>query len=154
MKLAGDSPLKFGWVEDGRFAGRSGSTITVEFPPSLESHTQTLFWPQAVKKIEEKLSALLGEKISFTPRFTGEEPTPIPEPEPAAPAVAKSSSSSTGSTSSKTSAAQPTTAKLEQPSSGLTHEEMEAFKADPLIKKALEIFKAEILASPINTKTT
>ena len=153
MKLAGDSPLKFGWVEDGRFAGRSGSTITVEFPPSLESHTQTLFWPQAVKKIEEQLSALLGEKISFSPRFTGEEPTPIPEPEPAAPAVAKSSTS-TGSTSSKTSAAQPTTAKLEQPSSGLTPEEMEAFKADPLIKKALEIFQAEILASPISTKTT
>ena len=153
MKLAGDSPLKFGWVEDGRFAGRSGSTITVEFPPSLESHTQTLFWPQAVKKIEEQLSVLLGEKISFSPRFTGEEPTPIPEPEPAAPAVAKSSTS-TGSTSAKTSAAQPTTAKLEQPSSGLTPEEMEAFKADPLIKKALEIFQAEILASPISTKTT
>jgi hypothetical protein len=153
MKLAGDSPLKFGWVEDGRFAGRSGSTITVEFPPSLESHTQTLFWPQAVKKIEEQLSVLLGEKISFSPRFTGEEPTPIPEPEPAAPAVAKSSSS-TGSKSSKTSATQPTAGKVEEPSPGLTPEEMEAFKADPLIKKALEIFKAEILASPISTKTT
>jgi DNA polymerase-3 subunit gamma/tau len=153
MKLAGDSPLKFGWVEDGRFAGRSGSTITVEFPPSLESHTQTLFWPQAVKKIEEQLSVLLGEKISFSPRFTGEEPTPIPEPEPAAPAVAKSSSS-TGSKSSKTSATQPTAGKVEEPSPGLTPEEMEAFKADPLIKKALEIFKAEILTSPITPKTT
>lgn len=154
MKLAADSPLKFGWVEDGRFAGRSGRTITVEFPPSLESHTQTLFWPQAVKKIEEQLSVLLGEKISFAPRFTGEEPPPIPEPEPAAPPVAKSSSSSTGSKSSKTSATQPTPGKVEEPSPGLTPEEMEAFKADPLIKKALEIFKAEILTSPITPKTT
>ena len=161
MKLAADSPLKFGWVEDGRFVGRDGNTVTVEFPPSLESHTQTLFWPQAIKKIEEQLSTLLGEKISFVCRFTGEEPAALPEPEPIPPPVARpsshastSSTSSTGSTSSKGSATQPATSKAEEPSPGLTPEEMEAFKADPLIKKALEIFKAEILASPINTKTT
>jgi DNA polymerase-3 subunit gamma/tau len=155
MKLAGDSPLKFGWVEDGRFAGRSGNAITVEFPPSLESHTQTLFWPQAVKKIEEQLSTLLGDRISFAPQFTGEEPPPIPEPEPAAPPVAKpSSAASAASPTSKSTAAPAAPPKAEEPSSGLSPEEMEAFKADPLIKKALEIFKAEILASPINTKTT
>ena len=155
MKLAGDSPLKFGWVEDGRFAGRSGSTITVEFPPSLESHTQTLFWPQAVKKIEEQLSRLLGDRISFVPQFTGEEPPPIPEPEPAAPPVAKpSSATSAASPASKSTATPAAPLKTEEPSPGLTPEEMEAFKADPLIKKALEIFKAEILASPISTKTT
>ena len=51
MKLAADSPLKFGWVEDGRFIERIGNAILVEFPPSLEQQTQTLFWPQAVKKI-------------------------------------------------------------------------------------------------------
>jgi hypothetical protein len=156
MKLAADSPLKFGWVEDGHFAGRSGNTVTVEFPPSLESHTQTLFWPQAVKKIEEQLSTLLGEKISFAPRFTGAEPAALPEPEPIAPPVARtpshasSSTSSTGSMPSKGAATQPETSKAEEPSPGLTPEEMESFKADPLIKKALEIFKAEIL----NTKTT
>jgi DNA polymerase-3 subunit gamma/tau len=157
MKLAADSPLKFGWVEDGHFAGRSGNTVTVEFPPSLESHTQTLFWPQAVKKIEEQLSTLLGEKISFAPRFTGEEPAALPEPEPVAPPVARTpshassaSTSSASSSSSKGAATQPATSKVEEPSTGLTPEEMETFKADPLIKKALEIFKAEIL----NTKTT
>ena len=155
MKLAGDSPLKFGWVEDGRFAGRSGSTITVEFPPSLESHTQTLFWPQAVKKIEEQLSRLLGDRISFVPQFTGEEPPPIPEPEPAAPPVAKpSSATSAASPASKSTATPAAPPKTEEPSPGLTPEEMEAFKGDPLIKKALEIFKAEILASPISTKNT
>ena len=36
----------------------------------------------------------------------------------------------------------------------MSPEEMEAFKADPLIKKALELFKAEILTSPIHPKTT
>jgi hypothetical protein len=126
----------------------------VEFPPSLETHTQTLFWPQAVKKIEEQLSTLLGERISFVPQFTGEEPPPLPEPEPAAPPVAKTSSASSASTASKGSATQTAPVKAEEPSPGLTPEEMEAFKADPLIKKALEIFKAEILAAPINTKTT
>ena len=151
MKLAGDSPLKFGWVEDGRFAGRSGNAITVEFPPSLESHTQTLFWPQAVKKIEEQLSTLLGERVSFVPQFTGEEPPPIPEPEPVAPSVAKpSSATSAASSASRTSVTPAAAAKVEEPSTGLTPEEMETFKADPLIKKALEIFKAEIL----NTTTT
>ena len=154
MKLAADSPLKFGWVEDGRFVGRDGNTVTVEFPPSLESHTQTLFWPQAIKKIEEQLSTLLGEKISFVSRFTGEEPAALPEPKPVPPPVASPSTSSTGSTSSKGSATQPAISKAEEPSTGLNPEEMEAFKADPLIKKALEIFKAEILASPINTKNT
>ena len=154
MKLAADSPLKFGWVEDGRFAGRSGNAITVEFPLSLESHTQTLFWPQAVKKIEEQLSTLLGEHVSFVPQFTGEEPPPILEPEPVAPSVAKPSSAtsaaSSASSASRTSVTPAAAAKVEEPSTGLTPEEMETFKADPLIKKALEIFKAEIL----NTTTT
>ena len=36
MKLAADSPLKFGWVEDGCFIERIGNAILVEFPPSLE----------------------------------------------------------------------------------------------------------------------
>jgi len=160
MKLASDSPLKFGWVEDGHFVGRSGSTITVEFPPSLESHTQTLFWPQAVKKIEEQLFTLLSERVSFSPRFTGEEPAPLPEKELVAPPIAKPSSASTSSPASALSIAskaapmQSAAPKAEEPSPGLTPEEMEAFKADPLIKKALDIFNAEILASPIPKPTT
>ena len=150
MRLAASSPLKFGWVEDGRFIARDGNTVSVEFPPSLESHTRTLFWPQAVKKIEEQLAELLGTRITFEPRFTGEEPSPIPEPEPIQQHVATSAPKP----AAKTSAPVVSQERKEESAPTMSPEEMEAFKADPLIKKALELFKAEILTSPILPKTT
>ena len=147
MALAADSPLKFGWVEDGRLVARSGNTITVEFPPSLQPQSQTLFWPQAVKKIEGELAALLGERIIFDAHFTGVEPPPLepepqraptpPSPKPVAP---KTASSGTATTAVKT--------EPEAQAQAISPEELEAFKNDPLIKKALEVFQAEILVSP------
>ncbi|MFZ4387054.1 MAG: DNA polymerase III subunit gamma/tau [Chthoniobacterales bacterium] len=147
MALAADSPLKFGWVEDGRLVARSGNTITVEFPPSLQPQSQTLFWPQAVKKIEGELAALLGERIIFDAHFTGVEPPPLePEPQRAPthpspkPVASKTASSGTATTAVKTETAAQAQA--------ISPEELEAFKNDPLIKKALEVFQAEILVSP------
>ena len=150
MALASDSPLKFGWVEDGRLVERSGNTFIVEFPPSLQPQSQTLFWPQAVKKIEEQLATLLGERILFEARFTGVEPPPLePEPpratapspvapKPAAPKPASSTTSATAAPAKSDPA----------PQQAISPEELEAFKNDPLIKKALEVFQAEILVSP------
>ena len=145
MKLAADSPLKFGWVEDGSFIERIGNAILVEFPPSLEQQTQTLFWPQAVKKIEEQLTAALGVKITFEYRFTGEEPPSPPEPEPVAEPA--QSASSIGSKASTKSAAEPAPKQTapEPAAPAISAAELEEFKSDPLIRKALEIFKAEIL---------
>lgn len=145
MKLAADSPLKFGWVEDGRFIERIGNAILVEFPPSLEQQTQTLFWPQAVKKIEEQLTSALGVKITFEYRFTGEEPPAPPEPEPVAEPA--QSASSIGSKASTKSAAEPAPKQTapEPAAPAISAAELEEFKSDPLIRKALEIFKAEIL---------
>ena len=140
MKLAADSPLKFGWIEDGRFIERIGNAIVIEFPPSVELQTQTLFWPQAVKKIEEQLTAALGVKITFEYRFTGEEP-PAP-PEPAAAAAPRSTEPARPSTSAKSEAAP---AKPENTAPVISAAEMEEFKNDPLIKKALEVFQAQIL---------
>ena len=151
MKLAADSPLKFGWVEDGRFIERIGNAILVEFPPSLEQQTQTLFWPQAVKKIEEQLTSALGVKITFEYRFTGEEPPAPPEPEPVAePASSTGSKASIASTASSKSAAEPAPKQTapEPAAPAISAAELEEFKSDPLIRKALEIFKAEILIDP------
>lgn len=150
MALASDSPLKFGWVEDGRLVERSGNTFIVEFPPSLQPQSQTLFWPQAVKKIEEQLTALLGERVLFEARFTGVEPPPLePEPPRAAapsPAVPKPAAPKPVSTALSATAAP---AKSEPaPQQAISPEELESFKNDPLIKKALEVFQAEILVSP------
>ena len=149
MKLAADSPLKFGWVEDGCFIERIGNAILVEFPPSLEQQTQTLFWPQAVKKIEEQLTAALGVKITFEYRFTGEEPPALPEPEPIAASAppTKEASEPNRTTGKATGPALKKTA--QEPSApAISAAELEEFKSDPLIRKALEIFKAEILIDP------
>jgi len=145
MSLASESPLKFGWLEDGHFVEIDGERLIVEFPPSLEAQTQTLFWIQAIKKIETMLSTDLGKKISLECRFSGAEP-PAPEPEPVAPQkpkpVEKAPSAATSPASSSQSPAQ---AKAAESAPDISPEELEAFKNDPLIKKALEIFQAEIL---------
>ena len=149
MKLAADSPLKFGWVEDGCFIERIGNAILVEFPPSLEQQTQTLFWPQAVKKIEEQLTAALGVKITFEYRFTGEEPPALPEPEPiAASAPPTKEASEPNRTTGKATGPAPKKTAQEPSAPAISAAELEEFKSDPLIRKALEIFKAEILIDP------
>jgi DNA polymerase III subunit gamma/tau len=142
-QLSADSPLKFGWTEDGKFIERIGNAILVEFPPSMEHQTKTLFWPQAVKKIEEQLSTLIGGKITFEYRFTGEEPPAPPEPEPVAAPQPKATPSAP-----KPRFGEPAAKAPEPATPTISPEELEAFKNDPLIKKALEIFKAEILLDP------
>lgn len=143
LKLAADSPLKFGWVEDGRFVERIGNAILVEFPPSTEQQTQTLFWPQAVKKIEEQLAASLGGKITFECRFTGEEPPAPSEPEPTAPPAPRPAAEP-----SRTAKTPEPASKAEPAAPVISAAEMEEFKNDPLIRKALEVLKAEILIDP------
>jgi DNA polymerase-3 subunit gamma/tau len=142
-QLSADSPLKFGWTEDGKFIERIGNAILVEFPPSMEHQTKTLFWPQAVKRIEEQLSTLIGGKITFECRFTGEEPPAPPEPEPVAAPQPKATTSAP-----KPKFGEPDAKAPESAAPTISPEELEAFKNDPLIKKALEIFKAEILLDP------
>lgn len=140
MKLAADSPLKFGWIEDGRFIERIGNAVLIEFPPSVELQTQTLFWPQAVKKIEEQLTSALGVKITFEYRFTGEEP-PAP-PEPVVTEAPRSAEPVRSASAAKTEMAP---AKPENAAPVISAAEIEDFKNDPLIKKALEVFQARIL---------
>jgi DNA polymerase-3 subunit gamma/tau len=142
-QLSADSPLKFGWTEDGKFIERIGNAVLVEFPPSMEHQTKTLFWPQAVKKIEEQLSALIGGKVTFEYRFTGEEPPAPPEPEPVAAPQSKPAPFAP-----KPKFGEPAAKAPEPAAPAISPEELEAFKNDPLIKKALEIFKAEILLDP------
>jgi len=153
MELASDSPLKFGWIEDSRFIERIGNTVVVEFPPSTEPKTKTLFWPQAVKKIEECLTASLGAKITLESRFTGDEPPAEPEPEPMPAATSKHPSKTSAPTSKSATSSNPAAPSVERSLPVISPEELEEFKNDPLIKKALEIFKAEILVAPPTAET-
>ena len=111
MQLAGDSPLKFGWVE-------------------------------------ECLSSRLGTNIKLESRFNGEEPPAPPEPEPI-PVSTSGFPAKPSSASPKSVAPSIQSAKAPEPIPPMiSPEELKEFKNDPLIKKALEIFKAEILVSP------
>lgn len=73
VDIATQSPLKFGWVEDGRFIDRIGNLILVEFPKSAQDMRETVFFPNAVKKIEEQLTKAMGVKIALKCLFTGRE---------------------------------------------------------------------------------
>ena len=120
----------------------------MEFPASMEPQTKTLFWPQALKKIEELLSASEGGRVTFEPRFTGEEPESAPEPPPPArsPEPIKPLEKA-----SKPSASPPLS---ESGTPALSPSELEEFRKDPLIQKALEVFKAEILVDPLQSGGT
>lgn len=144
--LASESPLKFGWLLSGRFVERNNQQILVEFPSSYEVQTETIFWLQARKKIQERLTSNLGEKIELVTLFTGEDiPEEIPEkalhPEreyiPREPLKKN--------TSHATKKSLPTNDEHAHAIPVLTAEEMDRFKNDPLIQKALELFEAQIV---------
>jgi DNA polymerase-3 subunit gamma/tau len=142
-QLASESRLKFGWVASGKFLEQRGNKIVVEFPPSCEAQTETLFWPQARKKIQECLSKNSGMPMELVAQFTGEE---LPEELPheiveekttvPPPSQARAKSTSPKSVPSDPCAKAP-----------LTAEALANFKHDPLIQQALEIFKAEVVMS-------
>ncbi|MFI0347414.1 MAG: DNA polymerase III subunit gamma/tau [Chthoniobacterales bacterium] len=140
--LATESRLKFGWVTLGKFLERNGNKMIVEFPSSCEAQTETLFWPQARKKIQECLSKNLGIKMELVCQFTGVEPPEeiFDEPTFDEPLIFEKSKKKSPS---------PAKAKEIPPVSTvppkLTPEALENFKNDPLIQKALEIFRAEVI---------
>ena len=141
-QLASESRLKFGWLASGKFLEQRGNKIAVEFPASCEAQTETLFWPQARKKIQECLSKNEGSLLELVAQFTGEElaeelheetfeeEIPLPPPSQA---------------SAKAATAKTTPAAAPPAGTPLTPEALANFKNDPLIQEALEIFKAEII---------
>jgi len=144
--LALESPLKFGWLTTGRFVERKNHQMVIEFPSSYEAQTETLFWSQARKKIQERLTQNLGEKVELVTRFTGEalaeevldEETVELMPSQEAP------KDSSPQSAKKT---KPSLSQQSHTIPTLTQEELDHFKNDPLIKKALELFEAEIVKS-------
>jgi DNA polymerase-3 subunit gamma/tau len=142
--LSSESPLKFGWLQAGRFCKRNKHEMMIEFPASYQAQTETLFWSQARKKIQERLAKTLGEKVELVTLFTGaevpEEPLhdEIPEVLPAREITKKNAPPSAKKNP-------PTPLEHSSAIPLLTSEEMNHFKNDPLIQKALELFEAEII---------
>ncbi len=116
--LIAESPIRFGWLRRGESAGFVDGRFRVIFPTADHEETESLFWGDVRKRAETELSSRLGEKAELHCEFTREVEESVPEPPP-----------------EEEVASVPATPPADP---------MEAFKSDPLIRKALEIFKAEI----------
>jgi DNA polymerase III subunit gamma/tau len=118
--LSSESPINFGWLVRGEFVGFAEGRVRVCFPVTDHDHEDSLFWDALQRRAEKELTERFGEKALLVCEFTKEVEEPAPEPvvEDEPPASASE-------------AAPPA-------------DPMETFKNDPLIRKALEIFKAEI----------
>jgi len=60
-----DSPLKFGWLENSQYHSTVDGVMLILLPDSVISQTQTLFWPQAIEKIRQKVQSLAKEDIEI-----------------------------------------------------------------------------------------
>jgi hypothetical protein len=166
--LAQESSLKFGWLRFGEFFAEEGKQFQVDFHPSFQHRTETLFWSQVRKKVQKFLQEKRHRSLEFVPRFTG---TSLPSEESLLAQELAEEPESSSSTSSlnvspivqrreRAEEKQKKSSSLEEntPNSGLkgvkedsseitplTPEELEAFKKDPLIQEALKIFEAEII---------
>ncbi len=124
-ELAIKSVIQFGWLARGEFAGLDGEKFRVRFPASLEENTKGNFWPDLRKRVEERLKELLGQRVEFVGEFASGMPDPEPvEEEP------------------KSEVAAPASVAPEPEDS--PEDTMKKFRNDPLIRKAIEVFRAEI----------
>ena len=126
--------LIFSWLKHGVFQKSTAEEIHIHFPLSDSATIKSLVGEKARTRAEQQLKDILGKKIRLIfninpqitespeepPRETGEVIPPTQPPQP------------------------PKTQKIQIPPS----EELTDFRNDPLIRKALEIFKAELEAIP------
>lgn len=124
-ELANESVIQFGWLVRGEFVGLDDGKFRVSFPASLEENTKAGFWPDLHKRVEERLKDLLGQRVEFVGEFSSGMPDPEPideEPEPKVRAAAS----------------------VEPEPEASPEDTMKNFRNDPLIRKAIEVFRAEI----------
>jgi len=127
-----ETSIKFRWLTKGVFALIEADTILVQLPPSEAKELASFLGEMGRKDAEEKLSKALNRKLTLRleigEHLTVVEEIPEPEPEPLAQPEARSAEPEPAATASQAPSADP----------------MDDFKNDPLIKKALEIFRGEI----------
>lgn len=123
--LAAESVIRFDWMLHGKFVELRGDRLIIEFPASLSENTKDFFWNESKKQIESRIEAHLGKRVTFVPEFSGAS---LPDP------IAELPKSSAGEAPKLHPAVPPVPAV----------DVMEEFRNDPLIQKALKIFKAEL----------
>jgi len=118
------------WLSAGVFGGIRGKTVHILLPLSYKDQLSTIVGEKGRRESESRLSEILGDRVQLVLEVSDtvlEPPSEDEEPEPERVEVVAASAP----------APEPTPAA--PPASP-----MEEFKNDPLIKKALEIFRGEI----------
>jgi hypothetical protein len=114
--------IRFGWLRDGVFSGLSEGNLAVRFPAARREQAGSVFMEQGIRDIESRLLRELGKPVRVRFEFDESlsvEEEPAPEPEP------------------------PRDDPPPEPAAP-AKDPMEEFLNDPLIEKALEIFKGTL----------
>ncbi|HEY5792035.1 MAG TPA: DNA polymerase III subunit gamma/tau [Chthoniobacterales bacterium] len=118
-ELSAASAFKYAWLEHGNFLDEVNGVFRAEYPAEHESMQESPWWMDILSELAAKLSTrtgIQGCRVEF--RFSrAEPPAAPPAPAPAAPEAKE---------------APPV-------------DPMAEFRKDPLIQKALAMFKAEIV---------
>lgn len=138
--LAKTSPFKFGWLETGTFQVENNGRIVVEFPESQQACAEAIIWSGPQKTLDEELSLRLGRTVKFHPEFLATTNAPAASDRVEEISFERRTENLESREDSAPASPSPDAAK--SASDGL-----EAFKNDPLIQKALEIFRAEIVTT-------
>ncbi|MFM8982542.1 MAG: DNA polymerase III subunit gamma/tau [Spartobacteria bacterium] len=130
-KIAGDfaknSFIRFGWLRDGVFERIEEGKLVVRFPVSAREAASSYFMEQGIKDIEQRLLKELGGPTKLEFDFDESlQPAPVEE----APEVREEPAA----------AEEPAPPVVEEPPA----DPMADFLNDPLIEKALEIFKSTL----------
>jgi len=127
-KVVHASPVKGHFLKQSRFGERDGAKFIIEVPKSDEDQIRSLWWADLKKKCNAALSEITGEELSLEARVGDFDPLP-PEPEEEEPAPAELS-------------AEPEPEQEQEEPEAV--DPMKEFHDDPVIKKALEVFKKEV----------
>jgi hypothetical protein len=128
--FAKESFIRFGWLREGVFERFEGGKLFVRFPLSAQESSESIWAEQGLKDLESKLTRELSQAVRLELEWDGTMEERAPEAEAEPPPVRDAQE-----------AAAPTTP--EPPA-----DPMEEFKNDPLIKKALELFKSTLQTNP------
>jgi len=127
-------------------AAADANQVFLRFSNLSVSSNEALMAPLESKADEIEIDAIADQLVALDAEEPASPPPPAPEPEPVAPQKPKPVEKAPSSAMSPASSSQsPAQAKAAESAPDISPEELEAFKNDPLIKKALEIFQAEIL---------
>ena len=124
-EFAKNSFIRFGWLRDGVFDRVEDGNGIVRFPVSAKDSAGSIFMEQGIKDIESRFLKDLGKPLRIVFEFDEQLEPEIPEEirEEPAPAPAPV---------------------LEVAAPAVSVDPMEDFLNDPLIEKALEIFKGTL----------